>query len=607
MRSASLALFAFALTGSTAMAQDGAPVSYSVSFPNAVHHEAEIAVNFADLGDDPLTVQMSRASPGRYAIHEFAKNVYSVAATDGAGNALEVAQSDPYSWVISGHDGTVNLTYTLFADRADGTYSQIDLTHAHLNAPATYIWGQGLEDRPVEITFYTPDPTWQAATQLLTSSKDGLRFTAPDLQYFMDSPVELSDFELRSWQIGEGTNAQTVRMAIHHDGNSEDVDVIVEKTKKIVSAQIDIFGEAPRFDNGVYTFIADYVPHASGDGMEHRNSTILTGSGALFRSDFSQLGTISHEFFHAWNVERLRPADLEPFDFTRANPSKNLWFAEGFTSYYGPLAIRRAGEESVDGFLESLGGTLGYILNAPGRELRGPRQMSLRAPFVDAATAIDPTNNANTFLSYYPYGAMVALALDLSLRGNFDDVTLDDYMRYLWQTNGKSETPYTNDDLRGALASVTGDDAFATAFFANYIENGDLPDYAPLFEKAGLEFAQDSLDKAWIGGTGFETEGDALHLASGTQRGTPLYLAGLDRGDEIVSMGRVEINSADDVNFVLDQHAPGDELAIAYVQRGVTRTGTITLGANPSWSLSRMEKPNRRQKKFLESWIGTDE
>ena len=589
-----------------AFAQSNAPVAYDVSFPNAAHHEAQIEVSFTELDGNELTVRMSRASPGRYAIHEFAKNVYEVRARDSEGNALTITQDTPYAWDISGHDGTVNLTYTLFADRADGTYSQIDLTNAHLNAPATYMWAEGLEDRPVAISFTPADEGWTAATQLYPAGANTLSFTAPDFQYFMDSPTVLANLDVREWQIGEGDEAQTIRLAVHHNGTSEDVDVITEKTKKVVDAQIEVFGEAPRFDTGEYTFIANYVPHASGDGMEHRNSTILTRSDGLYESEFSHLGTISHEFFHAWNVERLRPADLEPFDFAYANPSQNLWFAEGFTSYYGPLTIRRAGEQSIDDYVSSLGRTLSFILNAPGRELRGPRQMSLRAPFVDAATSIDPTNNTNTFLSYYPYGAMVALALDLTLRGEFEDVTLDDYMRHLWQSYGKSETPYTNDDLRTGLTTVTGDVEFADQFFANYVEAGDLPDYAPLFARAGLLFEQANLATSWIGNTGFEVDGTAVKIAAGTQRGSPLYKAGLDRGDEIRRIGRVEINNPDDIDFVLGKHVPGDELEIAYVQRGIERTATLVLAGDPGFTLSRMDDPNRRQRRFLESWLGAE-
>ena len=587
-----------ALSGD-ALGQTAEQVNYRVSFPNAAHHEAQIEVAFRAVPDGPLTVQMSRASPGRYAIHEFAKNVYNVTAETPDGRALAISQTNPFSWVIEGHEGYVNLSYTLYADRADGTYSQIDLTHAHLNAPATFMWAAGLEARPVEVRFTPPARGWKAATQLVPTRR-AMTFRAPDLQYFMDSPIELSDHDTASWRLADG---QTIRMAVHHAGSKADVDTIAEMTKKVVAEQIKVFGEAPRFDHGVYTFIADYIGHASRDGMEHRNSTILSRPDGLYEGDFAHLGTISHEFFHAWNVERVRPADLEPFDFTDANPSQSLWFAEGFTSYYGPLTIRRAGEQSVDDYVSSLGRTLSRIINAPGRDIRGPAGMSLRAPFVDASTSIDPTNNANTFVSYYPYGAMIGLALDLKLRGEFEGITLDNYMQLIWQTYGKSETPYTNDGLRETLAELTGDPAFADAFFADYIYKGDLPDYAPLLARAGLELAPVGAG-VWIGSVGYEVDGDRVRVASNTLRGTPLYKAGLDRGDEIIRLGRFDIRSDGDIFRALNRHAPGDSLKVEYIQRGIKRTTEIELEDNPALALTLMGDASEAQLAFRKSWLG---
>lgn len=596
------------LLSAAAWAQD-APVSYDVSFPNAVHHEAEVAVTFRELEDAPLTVRMSRASPGRYAIHEFAKNVYALRAVDAAGEPLTVTQDDPYSWTVPDHSGEVTVFYTLYGDRADGTYSQIDTTHAHLNMPATLLWAEGLEDRPAEISFEPVSPDWKAATQLVPGEAS-MQFTAPDLQYLMDSPTELSDFDLREWTIGEGESAQTIRLAVHHEGTEEDVDSFAEMAKKVVDEQITLFGEAPRFDHGTYTFIAGYLPYVSGDGMEHRNSTVITSSSGLYEAEFDQIGTLSHEFIHAWNVERLRPAELQPFDFTKANPTTSLWFAEGFTSYYGPLVLVRAGEEEVDKYLTSLARTLSYVQNGAGRDLRSPMDMSLRAAFVDAATAIDPDNNANTFVSYYPYGAMIALALDLELRGKFEGLSLDDYMRRLWQKFGKTETPYTHEDLVQTLGEVTGDAAFAEGFFDAYIETGELPDYGPLLAQAGLELAPANAEKAWLGAT-FETDGPVVKIASNTVRGTPLYEAGLDRGDQIVRIGRFSVKSPADVEAALARHEPGDSVEVAYVSRAGEGSVSVTLAGDPALKITRKEAGDETlsetEQRFREAWLGVGE
>jgi len=586
-----------------------APVTYEVRFPNAVHHEAEITVTFADLPPGPLEVRMSRSSPGRYALHEFAKNVYSVSAEDGRGRALTIARPDPYGWTVAGHDGTVRFRYTLFADRADGTYSAIDLTHAHLNMPATFVWARGLEERPIRITFHPPAGSgWKAATQLVPTD-DPMTFTAPNLQYFLDSPTELSAFTLREWTITSGGRTQTIRLAVHHAGTEEDVDRYTEMAQKVVAEQIAVFGEAPAFDYGTYTFIADYLPYASGDGMEHRNSTILTSSGSIAANAAGLLGTLSHEFFHAWNMERLRSRMLEPFDFERANMSDELWFGEGFTSYYDDLTIKRAGLMDLDEYARSIGAVLNAVINSPGRRYHSPVEMSRLAPFVDAAVSLDPTNRANTFLSYYTWGTAIGLGLDLTLRTRFRGITLDDYMRALWQRYGQPEIPYTIADLERALAEVTGDSAFAADFFDRYIRGRDVPDYEALLAHAGLLLRKANPGRPTLGQVQIRYDGGQAYLVSGTLVGTPLYEAGLDRGDRIISLAGRPVRSDDDVNAVLAAHAPGDVVEIRYEQRGREVTATLRLAEDPRLEVVTYERAGRpvtaEIRRFREAWLGS--
>lgn len=595
------------LAASGALASPQPPVEYDISFTNATHHEARVTVTWREIGDAPLQVRMSRSSPGRYALHEFAKNVYNVRVVNGAGERLAFTRPDPYQWDIAGHDGTVSVTYTLYADRAGGTYSGIDATHAHLNMPATFLWARGLGIRPVIVTFSPPHEDWQVATQLVPTD-DPYVFTAPDLQYFMDSPAELSAFALRSWQVESGGRAYTIRLALHHDGTDEDLDTYTAKAQKIVDVQMAIFGELPDFDHGTYTFIADYLPYVSGDGMEHRNSTVLASTNSLIEAQFDQLGTLSHEFFHAWNVERIRPADLQPFDFERANMSDDLWFAEGFTSYYGELAVRRAGESSVEEFAEAVAAWIDTVTNSPGRELGSPRAMSRQAPFVDAATAIDPVNFPNTFVSYYTYGAAIGLALDLALREQFDDVTLDTLMRQMWQTHGKTEVPYTNADIRSALAGVTGSARFADDFFERYIDGSELPDYAKLLAGAGLVLRRANAGVATPGPVSLAFEGKDAIISGNTIIGSPLYEAGLDRGDRIVAIDRLKISSQKRWDDAIGRYEPGDTASIRFIQRGQERTAELRFDEDTQLEVVTSESTgqaaDRRQIAFREEWLG---
>lgn len=594
-------LLALAITlalPATARAQSADTTRYEIAFPNAVHHEAEVTVEFRGVPAGPLELRMSRSSPGRYALHEFAKNVYAVRAADSRGRALTITRPNPHQWNVSGHDGTVVMKYTLFGDRVDGTYTAIDGTHAHLNMPATFMWARGFGSRPIRITFRPVRPDWKVATQLAPTS-DPLSFTAPHLQYFMDSPTELSAHDVRSWTAGEGASAQTIRFALHHAGTPAELDSFADRVKRVVAEQAAMWGELPRFDVGTYTFIADYLPYANGDGMEHRNSTVVTSSRPLSAPGFGLLGTVSHEFFHAWNVERIRPESLEPFDFEEANMSGELWLAEGFTSYYDDLFIRRAGIMTLDQYAEALSGGVDFVINAPGRRFFSPVEMSMQAPFVDAAASIDPQNRANTFISYYTWGAVLGLALDLDIRARFAGKSLDDFMRLLWTRHGRTERPYTLGDVESALAEVTTAD-YAAAIFRRYINGRDVPPLDTLLARAGLALRPTRPGKVWLGPVGLNEQDSTLAVVSSPTIGSPLYAAGIERGDRLVSVaGRALVTSAD-LDAALSDRKAGAVVPAVIIGREGRKEVPITLAEDFTLEVVTFEKAGRPVTRAIE-------
>jgi predicted metalloprotease with PDZ domain len=588
-------------------------VRYEISFPNREHHEAQVSVTFPATGHDTLEIRMSRSSPGRYALHEFAKNVYAVSVTDGAGRPLVVDRPDPYRWRVTGHQGVVRFRYTLFADRADGTYSQFDGWHAHMNMPATFAWAAGLEAQPVAIRFVPPPASgWRVATQLVPTA-DPHRFAAPDLAYFMDSPVLMARFGLREWTVASAGRTDTIRLAVQHRGTEAELDAYAAKAKAVVAEQVAIFGETARYDHGTYTFLATYMPQASGDGMEHRNSTVLSSSGSLARSEMQLLSTLGHEFFHSWNVERIRPASLEPFDFFRANASDALWFAEGFTSYYTPLPIRRAGLMTDAQYAASIGGTINAVVNAPGRRFFSPLEMSLQAPFVDAATSVDPVNRANTFLSYYTWGAAIGLGLDLAIRGRFPGKDLDGYFRLLWTRHGAGgryavPRPYTVDDLEQALADYTGEAAFAEAFFVRYVRGQDVPDFAALLAPAGFVLRARS-GGGTLGAVPLAFDSTGAVVQGSTLIGTPLYEAGIEAGDRITGVNGMPVRSAAAWRGLTGALQPGDTARISFTQRGDQRVVTVTAVADPAVEVVPLETTGATltpgQRAFRAAWLGS--
>lgn len=568
--------------------------SYVMSFDNAIHHEALITATFPELKTHAVTVRMSRTSPGRYALHEFAKNVFNLSASNSKGEALDIRRLDPYSWEITGHDGTVAITYTLFANRADGTYSQIDESHAHLNIPATFMYMEGTEERPIEVHFnLRNDLNWKVATQLKKQSET--TYYAPNLYYFMDSPTEISDFKLREQMV----DGQNIRFALHSPDTEEDLDTYWQKVIAIVEQEKAVFGELPSFDYGEYTFLACYAPHVSGDGMEHRNSTILTDSESLANGGMDgNIGTVSHEFFHAWNVERIRPYELEPFDFTAANMSEALWFAEGFTSYYTRLILARAGVITGEEYVKSLNGTFNYVWNSPARAFRNPIEMSHQAPFVDAARTVDPVNWNNTFISYYSYGSVLGLALDLSLREK--GLNLDDYFKEVWNTYGKNEVAYTVENLEEVLSRYAGD-AFAKAYFSKYIYNSEMPEYERLFKSVGLRLDRNET-KPYLG-LNVSSSDDGLKVSRATSKGTPAYLAGLNEGDLITMLNGQSITAKEDFTTFTNALKVGATVEIVFERFGEEKKTVITVTSDPSYTISIDEKVKGAAKRAQKDWL----
>ena len=577
-------------------------IKYEISFKNAVHHEGEISVEYSNIDKDTLSVRMSRTSPGRYAIHEFAKNVYSFKAVDEDGNELKVTRPNPYQWDVTGHRGVIKIFYTLFANHGDGTYAQIDETHAHLNIPATFVYAPSLENQPVHIKFHPrKDLSWKIATQLKPLGEN--EYYAPNLDYFMDSPVEISNHQIRSFKAGSGDKEYRINFVLHQSDGYEGFDAYFENVKKIVETQMEVFGALPDFDYGSYYFLACYMPNVDGDGMEHRNSTVLTDLNSLSNGgDKENIGTVAHEFFHAWNVERIRPASLEPFDYTEANMSGELWFAEGFTSYYTYLTLCRTGLMSKEYYASNLSVALGYVWNSPGRKYFNPIEMSYQAPFVDAATAVDQVNRENTFISYYTYGNVLGLALDLSLRNLDTDKSLDGYMRLVWQNYGKNEIPYTLKNLQETLSSYA-DRSFSDDFFNTYIYGSSMPDYQSLLASVGIGFSEPYKEKPDFGAQIQNIDNKWL-ISSNPRQGTSLYNAGLSKGDKIVSIDGKLTNNKLKPNGFLAPYKAGDSVKVVFNRFGQQKETELTLSGNLSFKTYLIEDLSKEIQQRQNLWLG---
>ena len=616
------AVIVLVLASSSAWAQSQA-IEYKLSFPSPEHRWMQVEARFPNVPAGTLQLRMARTSPGRYALHEFAKNVFDVATVNGKGQPIQATRPDPHQWDVAGHDGTVVVTYKVFGDRTDGTYLGIDEMHAHINIPAALMFARGWFERPARVTFVEPPgKKWRVASQLFPTA-DPLVFTAPNIHYLMDSPTDFSNFMLREFTIADGQkrtgSAPTFRIALTHDGTEAEADAFAKDVERIVREETALWGELPSYETNTYTFLSVYLPWASGDGMEHRNSTSLTSSGALRNPQQRAgiIGTVAHEFFHSWNMERLRSSGIEPFNFEEADMSDDLWLGEGFTNYFDGLVQHRAGFTDLDGFGAELAGVINAVTLSPGRIFRSAIDMSRLAPFVDAAVSIDRTAWPNLFISYYTYGQAIGLGLDLSLRDRSDGkATGDAYMRALWarfgrpgqKEPGKVSTAYSIDGLKETLATVSGDRNFANDFFSKFVEGREVVDYARLLGRAGLVMRKRAAGRPFVGQVQLSAGGSSLRIAGLVPWESQLYKAGVAQDDQLVELDGTALTSMANYDATLARHKPGDSIPLRFVRRGgETVNATLTLDEDPRIEVVPLEKTGgtltEDQKKFRASWL----
>jgi len=476
-------------------------ISYRLSMPRPESHlfEVEVDVDGVAAGD-AVDFQMPRWSPGRYAVFDFAKNVQEVRAdtlcpprTKCERRALRVERLDTQTWRVSspGPEG-LTLSYKVFADDLSGTFSQLDRRHANYNGHSVFMYVAGHKQDPVGLKIDAP-AGWKIVNgQTIRDNQSEFKF--PNYDLLVDTPTEIGpDWTVDEFRLG----GRVYRVVVHSFGDEGGRRAeLVRQVERVVRAQVETMGE-PEFER--YVFLFHFDPTARrGDGMEHLNSTQIVETGPLSdRNVFAgAVGTASHEFFHVWNVKRLRPAGLGPWDFTRPVVTRGLWIAEGFTNYYGTLHEHRAGLLDEERLYGRLAETVTRVENHPGNALMSAEEASLLASFLDRASHDQRTNLENTSVSYYPKGETLGLALDLLIRArtrgrsSLDEVMRRAYRKFYLESPNDSYylrgRGYTLEEFFAHIKEVTGEDF--DFFLERHVRQTAPPPYEEGFAAVGLRF-----------------------------------------------------------------------------------------------------------------------
>jgi predicted metalloprotease with PDZ domain len=622
-------VLSFSIAVSAQQAEPLKSITYQLSMSKPTSHLFEIAIEVELPENSPtasLDFQMAKWSPGRYAVFDFAKNVQQVHAASGIcprnTNSTEGAKRtvcrpaplphqrlDDQTWRVDTKGNTaLTFTYKVFGNDLSGTFSQLNTRHANFNGGSIFMYIVGHKPDPVKLVI-DPPAGWRIVNGRMEQSNQR-QWVFPNWDIMIDTPTEIgADWTRDEFEV-DGKKYYVVVHSLGDEGGRRPS--LVRDIEKIVRAQVAMWG-TPELDS--YTFLLHFAADdKSGDGMEHLTSTQIIEPGELAERDTYQsvLGTVSHEFFHVWNVKRLRPAELGPWDFTRPLNTRALWVAEGFTNYYGHLMLRRSGLWSEPQFLQREATTITQIENAPGSRLMSADESSLSAPFIDDAPHAQQTNLANTAISYYPKGELIGLVLDLMIRGKSGGrVSLDDVMRtmydefYLQGSNSSyylRGRGYSTDDLLRVASEVAGFDL--TDFFQRYTRSVEVLPYDEAFGYVGLRLIREQASEAYNAGISLEWEHPDDVVVGFVRHDSPAEDAGLQHGDEIVTIGGRRV-SRDNWLQRLGRYKSGDRVPVTVKRDRATVQTTIVLGAPERFEYRLEEAGNATaaQKELRSAWL----
>jgi predicted metalloprotease with PDZ domain len=567
-------------------------ITYRLAMSRPVSHLFEVTIEVElPEGQVPKSIdfQMAKWSPGRYAVFDFAKNVQQFEALGGLCPSgaqckmpsFPVSRVDDQTWrVATMNTHRLTIRYKVFGNDLSGTFSQLDSRHANFNGGSIFMYVVNHKQDPVSLSI-TPPPGWKIVNGRM-ERKDQSEWQFPNWDILIDTPTEISaDNTVDEFQV----DGKLYRVMVHSFGDEGGKRAaLVRDIEKIVRAETAMWGP-PEFDS--YTFLIHFAADDhSGDGMEHLTSTQIIEPGALGETAVygDALATVAHEFFHVWNVKRLRPVELGPWDFTRPANTGGLWIAEGLTNYYGHLMMRRAGIWDDTRFFRTESQTVTGIENAPGSHLMSAEESSLLAPFLDDAPHVQKTNLAHTSISYYPKGELIGLVLDLLIRGRTDGkASLDDVMRrmygefYLKSPNATyylRGRGYTNEDFQRVASEVSGSDL--TDFFQRYVRGVETLPYDEALASVGMHLVREQAREPFNAGIGIDWEKtDRLTIGS-VRNDSPAEDAGLQEGDQIISLGRKNI-SRENWLVNLARYKQGDRVPITVKRDRHTIQTTIVL------------------------------
>jgi predicted metalloprotease with PDZ domain len=589
-----VALFAIVLCWHFPLAaQTLAPIRYTVSFPAAHTHYVDVEASIPTDGQRVVELMMPVWTPGSYLVREYSRNVESLTARDAAGVARVVEKTRKNRWKVVVGTAPLILQYRVYAHEMSVRTDWVDDEFALLNGAATYITRLDGRDRPYEITVRLPAAWARSLSGMPSPSANTYR--ALDYDTLVDSPIVAGNPAIYPFTVA-GKPHYLVDVAERGvwDGAkaAKDLEKIVNETSKL-------WGLVP-YDRFYFLNIIG----GPNNGLEHRNSVTLNTERESTQTRAAYLDWLhlaSHEYFHAWNVKRLRPVELGPFDYENEVYTRSLWFVEGVSDYYADLQVHRAGISTREEHLAALSETVASLQTTPGRLVQSAEMASYDA-WIKFYRPDENSENAS--ISYYTKGEVIGFLLDARLRRATNGArSLDDLMRLMY-TRFSGAKGYTSEDLRDAAVEVAGaaGGSGVRQWLAAALDTTQELDYRDALDWFGLQFKPvPERPRTWLG-VRTRTLGQRTVVAE-VLRGSPAAEAGLDINDELVSVNEEAV--AGRLADRLAPFTPGTKITFGILRRGAVQRLDLTLGSDPSllWSLALIPNPTTQQLAHVKAWL----
>ncbi|SEM59459.1 Predicted metalloprotease, contains C-terminal PDZ domain [Olivibacter domesticus] len=574
-----------------------APIKFEVSFKEPQAHYVEVQMEIKDVSKDYIDVKMPVWAPGSYLVREFSKNVEGFRAKTVSGGELGVQKMTKNTWrITTGKEKTVLVNYRVYAFEVSVRTSFVDASHAFLSPTGIFMYPDGQVKRPAEVTI-KPFKTWsRVSTGLTPVDQKQFTYTATDFDVLFDSPIEVGNQDVFNFTAA-GVNHEVAM----YGGGNYDKERLSADMAKIVESATAVFGENP---NEHYVFIVHNY-QSGGGGLEHLNSTVLGASRFAYGTENgykSFLSLVAHEYFHLWNIKRLRPVTLGPFDYDKENYTTDLWIGEGFTAYYDNLLVRRAGFYTEDAYLQLLASDIAAVENRPGNLVQPLSESSFDAWIKYYR---QDENSVNSIVSYYNKGALMAMMMDLKiLKATNGEKGLDDVMKAAYNEFYKKRAKgFTDQEFKSIAEKVAGislDDVY------EMVNSASSPDYNKYLQLVGAELSD--LNKGYeIPDLGIKTTiSDGKLTVQNVYRGSGAWEGGLNVKDELIGINGYRIDIAGkELERTIQASKIEDVVKILVARDGVLKELDIKLGTNKSgkYLIKFIDNPLPEQSKLKDKWL----